>query len=115
MTSRHGSDAALQRIAAAARAECLLLPAAATLEHGPLESLLDAAERLTLAGHGSVVTYSRKVFIPLTQLCRDVCHACTSAKAPRALEKPYLSLDDALEIARAGAAAGCREALFTLG
>jgi FO synthase len=70
---------------------------------------------LTLAGHGQAVTYSRKVFIPLTQLCRDVCHYCTFAKAPRALHTPYLTLEQALEIARAGAAAGCQEALFTLG
>ena len=85
------------------------------LEHLELDALLPAAEELTLAGHGSAVTYSRKVFIPLTQLCRDVCHYCTFAKAPRALANPYLTLDQALDIARAGAAAGCREALFTLG
>jgi FO synthase len=80
-----------------------------------LEPLLAAAEALTLAGHGATVTYSRKVFIPLTQLCRDVCHYCTFAKAPRALAAPYLPLEEALEIARRGAAAGCKEALFTLG
>lgn len=80
-----------------------------------LGSLLAAAEALTLAGHGTAVTYSRKVFIPLTQLCRDVCHYCTFAKAPRALRSPYLSLDEVLDIAHRGAAAGCKEALFTLG
>ncbi|HXS28065.1 MAG TPA: 5-amino-6-(D-ribitylamino)uracil--L-tyrosine 4-hydroxyphenyl transferase CofH [Steroidobacteraceae bacterium] len=80
-----------------------------------LEPLLAAAEALTLAGHGSTVTYSRKVFIPLTQLCRDVCHYCTFAKAPRAVAAPYLSLEESIEIARRGAAAGCKEALFTLG
>src|SRR5215469_2301825 len=80
-----------------------------------LEPLLAAAEALTLAGHGATVTYSRKVFIPLTQLCRDVCHYCTFAKAPRALAAPYLSLEEALHIARRGAAVGCKEALFTLG
>jgi FO synthase len=80
-----------------------------------LEALLAAAEDLTLAGHGATVTYSRKVFIPLTQLCRDVCHYCTFAKAPRALSSAYLPLEEALAIARAGAAAGCKEALFTLG
>src|SRR5690348_15306217 len=78
-------------------------------------SLLSAAEELTLAGHGCVVTYSRKVFIPLTQLCRDVCHYCTFAKAPRALASPFMTLEQALHIARAGATAGCQEALFTLG
>jgi len=80
-----------------------------------LEPLLAAAETLTLAGHGTTVTYSRKVFIPLTQLCRDVCHYCTFAKAPRALAAPYLPLEEALVLARRGAAAGCKEALFTLG
>jgi FO synthase len=78
-------------------------------------SLLPAAEELTLAGHGRTVTYSRKVFIPLTQLCRDVCHYCTFAKAPRALASPFMSLEQALEVARRGASAGCQEALFTLG
>jgi FO synthase len=81
----------------------------------PLDELMQSAQRLTLAGHGRLVSYSRKVFIPLTQLCRDVCHYCTFAKAPRALEAPYLPLDQVLAIARAGAAAGCKEALFTLG
>lgn len=85
------------------------------LEGLDLVTLLDEAEVLTLEGHGRSVTYSRKVFIPLTQLCRDVCHYCTFAKAPRALASPYLTPEQALEIARAGAAAGCKEALFTLG
>src|SRR5215475_12952049 len=80
-----------------------------------LEELLRAAARRRDAGHGSVVTYSRKVFIPLTQLCRDVCHYCTFAKAPRKLASAYLSADEVLTIARAGKAAGCKEALFTLG
>ena len=60
-------------------------------------------------------SYSRKVFIPLTQLCADVCHYCTFAKAPSRLEAPYLSPNQVLAIARAGSARGCREALFTLG
>jgi FO synthase len=85
------------------------------LEHADLESLMQTAEQLTLLGHGQTVTYSRKVFIPLTQLCRDVCHYCTFAKAPRSLRSPFLSLEQALEIASAGAKAGCKEALFTLG
>ncbi len=85
------------------------------LLHTPLEEMMNSAQRLTLAGHGRLVSYSRKVFIPLTQLCRDVCHYCTFAKAPRALEAPYLSIDQVLDIARAGASAGCKEALFTLG
>ncbi|HJT40580.1 MAG TPA: 7,8-didemethyl-8-hydroxy-5-deazariboflavin synthase, partial [Sphingobium sp.] len=80
-----------------------------------LESLLERAEAMTLASFGPTVSYSRKVFIPLTHLCRDVCHYCTFAKAPRGVGSPYLSIDQVLEIARAGEAAGCREALFTLG
>ncbi len=85
------------------------------LEQRPLAQLLTDAEALTLAGHGTVVTYSRKVFIPLTQLCRDVCHYCTFARRPSELSSPYLDLDQVLAIARAGEQAGCREALFTLG
>ncbi len=65
--------------------------------------------------HGSAVSYSRKVFIPLTKLCRDVCHYCTFAHPPRADEPAFLSREAILEIARAGRAAGCDEALFTLG
>ena len=81
----------------------------------PLSELLGEAERLTLAGFGRTVSYSRKVFIPLTHLCRDVCHYCTFARAPRRIAAAYLLPDQVLEIARQGAAAGCAEALFTLG
>ena len=87
----------------------------ATLADVPLASLMARAEAATVAGHGTVITYSRKVFIPLTQLCRDVCHYCTFARPPSQLAVPYLDLDEVLAIARAGQAAGCREALFTLG
>lgn len=80
-----------------------------------LEQLMRAAAGLRDEGHGTVVTWSPKVFIPLTQLCRDVCHYCTFAQTPRNLAAPYLSPEKVLEIARAGAAAGCHEALFTLG
>lgn len=66
-------------------------------------------------GHGRVVSYSPKVFIPLTKLCRDVCHYCTFAQPPRRGQRAYLSIDEVLDIARAGADAGCHEALFTLG
>src|SRR2546421_8157303 len=79
------------------------------------EDLVGAARRLTREGKGRLVTYSPKVFVPLTRLCRDVCHYCTFAAPPRRGERAYLSLEEVLEIARAGAAAGCREALFTLG
>jgi FO synthase len=73
------------------------------------------AAALRDAGHGGLVSYSRKVFIPLTQLCRDVCHYCTFAHPPRRGERVYLDRDQVLDIARAGAKAGCHEALFTLG
>src|SRR5437660_2988137 len=77
--------------------------------------LMPIAAALRDAGHGSLVSYSRKVFIPLTQLCRDVCHYCTFAHPPRAGEPAYLSAEQVLDIARAGARAACHEALFTLG
>jgi FO synthase len=85
------------------------------LEQAPLAELIDAAGRLRDQGHGRHLSYSRKVFIPLTHLCRDVCHYCTFAERPRAKQSAYLSADEVLAIARAGAAAGCTEALFTLG
>src|SRR5256884_1780706 len=81
----------------------------------PLEDLCAEARELRHEGHGRLVTYSPKVFIPLTKLCRDVCHYCTFARPPRRGERAYLTLDEVLDVARAGAAAGCREALFTLG
>ncbi|MGH8205587.1 MAG: 7,8-didemethyl-8-hydroxy-5-deazariboflavin synthase CofG, partial [Steroidobacteraceae bacterium] len=89
--------------------------ALACLESAPLDALMGAAAALTQAGFGTHVTYSRKVFIPLTQLCRDVCHYCTFARSPRRLAAAYLPLDEVRRIALAGAAAGCKEALFTLG
>ena len=82
---------------------------------GPLDSLLRRAAALRDQGHGNLVSYSRKVFIPLTALCRDVCHYCTFASSPREGVRAYLGAEQVLAIARAGAAAGCQEALFTLG
>jgi FO synthase len=81
----------------------------------PLDELCAEARALRDEGHGHLVTYSPKVFIPLTKLCRDVCHYCTFAHPPRRGERAYMSIDEVLAVARAGAAAGCREALFTLG
>ncbi len=78
----------------------------------PLEDLLAEARRLR---SGPLVTYSPKVFIPLTTLCRDVCGYCTFARPPGRGERAFMTEDEVLTIARAGAAAGCREALFTLG
>src|SRR5579875_3600536 len=89
--------------------------ALALLPEASADVLMSAAEALTLEGFGSAITYSRKVFIPLTQLCRDVCHYCTFAKAPRRIASAYLSADEVLGIARAGQALDCKEALFTLG
>ncbi|OGA27858.1 MAG: 7,8-didemethyl-8-hydroxy-5-deazariboflavin synthase [Betaproteobacteria bacterium RIFCSPLOWO2_02_FULL_65_24] len=80
-----------------------------------LEELMARAAELRDDGHGRIVTYSRKVFIPLTRLCRDVCHYCSFARSPREGERAYLSPDEVLDIARAGKRAGCQEALFTLG
>jgi FO synthase len=85
-----------------------------------LDELLDAAARvrdagLVAEGRPGVVTYSRKVFIPLTRLCQDRCHYCTFATVPHKLPAAFLEREEVLEIARAGAAAGCKEALFTLG
>jgi len=73
------------------------------------------ARELRDARVGRIVTYSPKVFIPLTKLCRDVCHYCTFAKPPRRGERAYMTIDEVVELARAGERAGCREALFTLG
>lgn len=85
----------------------------------PLDEVLAEARARREARFGphtpARMTYSRKVFIPLTRLCADVCHYCTFATTPSRLEAPFLSEEEVLEIARAGAAAGCREALFTLG
>ena len=81
----------------------------------PLAELMVRAAQLRDDTFGTRMTFSPKVFIPLTMLCRDRCGYCTFAKAPARLESPYLSLDQVLAIARAGRAAGCHEALFTLG
>jgi FO synthase len=80
-----------------------------------LEDLMGVAAHLRDLGHGRTITYSRKVFIPLTMLCRDHCHYCTFAKPPARLDKPFLTPEDVVAIAQAGREAGCKEALFTLG
>src|SRR5271166_3576961 len=85
------------------------------LESEPLPELMAKAARRRDEAFGRSISYSRKVFIPLTKLCRDVCHYCTFAERPRAGRAAYLSADEILAIARAGEAAGCTEALFTLG
>ncbi|PRY01483.1 bifunctional FO biosynthesis protein CofGH [Allonocardiopsis opalescens] len=116
--------AAMRRALARARDAKTLDPAEAeVLLHArgaDLDRLLDYAARvrdagLDEAGRPGVITYSRKVFIPLTRLCRDRCHYCTFVTVPGKLPAPYLSPDEVLRIAREGAALGCKEALFTLG
>ncbi|GAA4128906.1 bifunctional FO biosynthesis protein CofGH [Actinomadura keratinilytica] len=118
------TDSALRRALARARdGKTLDLDEATTLLHARgarLDDLLDHASRirdagLAAAGRPGIITYSRKVFIPLTRLCRDRCGYCTFATVPHRLDAPYLSPDEVLEIARQGAALGCKEALFTLG
>jgi FO synthase len=79
------------------------------------EQLAHFASQLRDRGHGNVISYSRKVFLPLTHLCRDVCHYCTFAQTPRHLPQAYMSVEDVLEQCRQGEALGCKEALFTLG
>ncbi len=85
------------------------------LVEAPTDELCAEARAVRERGTGSLVTYSPKVFIPLTKLCRDVCHYCTFARPPRRGERAYMSIEEVLAVARAGAAAGCHEALFTLG
>ncbi len=118
------TDSALRRALARARdskpldhAEAVILLHA---RGDQLTELLSYAARardagLIAAGRPGVITYSRKVFIPLTRLCRDRCGYCTFVTVPGRLESPYLSPDEVLEIASQGAALGCKEALFTLG
>ncbi|MEV1246824.1 bifunctional FO biosynthesis protein CofGH [Nonomuraea sp. NPDC050022] len=118
------SDSALRRALARARdGKTLDVTEAAVLLHARdehLDTLLEHASRirdagLAAVGREGVITYSRKVFIPLTRLCRDRCGYCTFATAPNKLPAPFLSPDEVLEIAAQGAAMGCKEALFTLG
>jgi FO synthase len=87
----------------------------ADLLRSPLPDLTALARVVRDGAHGRRVTFSPKVFIPLTMLCRDRCGYCTFAKAPARLESPYLTPEEVLAVARAGRAAGCHEALFTLG
>jgi FO synthase len=89
--------------------------ALALAEFTDTAALASVAAEIRDRGFHNVVTYSRKVFIPLTHLCRDVCHYCTFAQVPRKVKAPYMTVDEVLEIARHGASLGCKEALFTLG
>jgi FO synthase len=118
------SDSALRRaLRRAGDGSTLDVTEAAVLLHargGHLDELLAIASKvrdahLVAEGRPGIVTYSSNVFIPLTRLCRDRCHYCTFATVPHRLPAAFLERDEVLEIARQGAAAGCREALFTLG
>lgn len=100
-----------ERGAAAAEVDVLLR----TLEDLPVDQLLEQARALREQGHGHIISYSRKVFIPLTRLCRDTCAYCTFATTPSKLFAPFLTPEEVLAIARTGEKAGCHEALFTLG
>ena len=83
--------------------------------HTDLARLIRLAGELRDAGHGNLVSYSKKVFLPLTHLCRDVCHYCVFARPPKAGEAAFMSRAELLEQAQAASAVGCKEALFTLG
>ena len=118
------TESAMRRALARARDGKLLDQAEATIllhaRGADLQALLQHAKRtrdagLKAAGRPGIITYSRKVFIPLTRLCRDRCGYCTFATVPGRLGSPFLSPDEVLDIARKGAALGCKEALFTLG
>jgi FO synthase len=85
------------------------------MESGKSAELISQAAGIRDAAWGNIVTYSPKVFIPLTKLCRDVCHYCTFARPPIAGRKAYMTMDEVLDLARTAALAGCKEALFTLG
>ncbi len=89
--------------------------ALALAERYDTATLMRIAAPLRDAHHGRAMTYSRKIFIPLTQLCRDSCHYCTFAHPPRHDEPVFMSPEEVLAVAKAGERAGCTEALFTLG
>jgi len=121
MPEATGSDAPRQVRRALARADTgktLTLDEATSLMAArgeELDRLMALAARLRDLEHGEILTYSRKVFIPLTMLCRDHCHYCTFAKPPAKLDTPFLTPEEAVSIADAGRRMGCKEALFTLG
>ena len=111
------SNLPLDEVLKRAGSGALLTPAEALSLAGVEDTsiLAETAAQLRDSGFGNTVTYSRKAFVPLTHLCRDVCHYCTFAQVPRKVKAPYLTLDEVLETAREGAAQGCKELLFTLG
>lgn len=84
-------------------------------EYEDVEFLQHIGAEICCSTYGNIVSFSKKIFIPLTKLCRDSCHYCTFAQTPKNVESPYMPLEDVLKLARKGAASGCKEALFTLG
>jgi FO synthase len=98
------------RVHALSREEALLLA-----EQSPLAELLGAASELRALGHGKIITYSKKVFIPLTTLCRDYCGYCTFRKDPGQPGAHFMMPEEILALAERGRRAGCKEALFSLG
>jgi FO synthase len=113
--SGHGLRRALARASGGKALTLDEVEALLTARGDGLEELLGTASRLRELGHGRTVTYSRKVFIPLTMLCRDHCHYCTFAKPPAKLDTPFLTPEQVVAIAEGGRKRGCKEALFTLG
>ncbi len=105
----------IERILNSARRRDPQAVAALLADKHPLEPLLQAAREIRHAAHGERITYSPKVFIPLTRLCRDNCGYCTFATPPRGGERAYMTEEEVVAVAQAGVQAGCSEALFTLG
>jgi 2-iminoacetate synthase ThiH len=105
----------LQRAGAGERVSGPEMCAFAHTSSGELLALLRVAEALRARHHGDVITYSRKVFLPLTNLCRDYCGYCTFRKDPGDAGAKTMTPDEVLEVATAGAKLGCKEALFSLG
>ncbi|TXS95501.1 7,8-didemethyl-8-hydroxy-5-deazariboflavin synthase subunit CofH [Parahaliea maris] len=87
----------------------------ALADQGDTAALACLAGALRDSGHRNVITYSRKLFLPLTHLCRDVCHYCTFARTPKRVEQPYMSIEQVLQQCREAEKLGCQEALLTLG
>jgi FO synthase len=107
------AESALERVIAGqslSRDEALSL-----IEAGPLQALVEAAAAVRDRFKGRTVSYSKKVFIPLTHLCRDYCGYCTFRADPQAGVQPYMLPDEVLAVAEAGRRSGCKEALFSLG
>ena len=113
--SGHAVSRALSRADAGKSLSLDEIAALLNARDGSLADLMQLASRLRALGHGSTITYSPKVFLPLTMLCRDHCHYCTFAKPPAKLGDPYLAPGEVVAIAESGRRLGCKEALFTLG